>query len=336
MVLVRIPRQQSKRRPLPCLCFLVPSLIRADRGIDLAMTAAESHVLPIDRTDDGIVTLQLTPNPGKPRGGVVVLDEWLLDAIDEGLDRVDAGETPVGFILASASERVFVAGADLAEIDALDDDALLRYLEKGARVYQRIASLACPTVAAINGACLGGGLEIAMHCDVLIAAVVPTDDKPWRIGLPEAGLGLCPGWGGTQMLPARMDPAQAITATCSGGTFKATEIPDGLVELMVPRRDLIDAASEWIRDHSGAHTDRISRGNPAAIESDNAASIGAGLESVRESLPNTEAARAVVECVEIGLREDWARAIEAERRLLTGLRHTPAAREKLESFLARA
>ena len=300
------------------------------------MTAAESHVLPVDRTDDDIVTLQLTPNPDKPRGGVVVLDEWLLDAIDEGLDRVVEGGTPSGFILASGSERVFVAGADLAEIDALDDDALLRYLEKGARVYQRIASLPCPTVAAINGACLGGGLEIAMHCDVLIAAVVPPDDKPWRIGLPEAGLGLCPGWGGTQMLPARMDPAQAILSTSNGGTFKATEIPDGLVELMVPRRDLVDAASEWIRDHSGAHTDRISRGHPAGIESDNAASITAGLESARESLTDTEAARAVVECVETGLREGWSPAIEAERRLLTGLRHTPAAREKLEAFLARA
>ena len=300
------------------------------------MTAAESHLLPIERTDEGIVTLQLTPNPVKPRGGVVVLDEWLLDAIDEGLDRVEAGEAPTGFILASASERVFVAGADLAEIDSLDDDALLRYLEKGARVYQRIAALNCPTVAAINGACLGGGLEIAMHCDVLIASVVPPDDKPWRIGLPEAGLGLCPGWGGTQMLPARMDPAQAITATCSGGTFKATEIPDGLVELMVPRRDLIDAACEWIRDHSGAHADRISRGAPASIASDNATSIEDGLEAARASLPDTEAARAVVECVEIGIRDDWSRAIEAERRLLTGLRHTPAAREKLESFLARA
>ena len=300
------------------------------------MTSAHSHQLPVDRTEDGIVTLQLTPNPEKPRGGVVVLDEWLLDAIDEGLDRIDGGEPPTGFILASASERVFVAGADLAEIDSLDDEALLRYLAKGAGVYQRIASLGCPTVAAVNGACLGGGLEIAMHCDVLIAAVVPPDDKPWRIGLPEAGLGLCPGWGGTQMLPARMDPAQAITATCSGGTFKATEIPDGLVELMVPRRDLGDAASEWIREHSEAHGDRISRGTPASIESDNAGQIREGLESIRDSLPDTEAARAVVECVETGLDGDWSQAIEAERRLLTGLRHTPAARERLESFLARA
>ena len=295
-----------------------------------------SSPLPIDRSDDGIVTLRLTPNPAKPRGGVVVLDGWLLDAIDAAMDAIAAGPTPTGFVLASDSERVFVAGADLAEIDALDDETLLAYLERGAAVYQRIADLDCPTVAAVNGACLGGGLEIAMHCDVLVASVVAPDDKPWRIGLPEAGLGLCPGWGGTQMLAARIDPAVAIPATCSGTTFKATEIPEGLVELMVPRRDLHTCAVEWIRDHREAHLDRRSRNTPEAIGEGNRKAISAALESVRGDLPDTEATRAVVECVELGIADGWNAAIEAERRLLTGLRHTPAARERLEAFLAKA
>ena len=84
-----------------------------------------THALPIDRSDDGIVTLHLVPNPDKPRGGVVVLDAWLLDAIDAAMDEIAAGPAPTGFILASDSERVFVAGADLAEIDALDDQGLI-------------------------------------------------------------------------------------------------------------------------------------------------------------------------------------------------------------------
>ena len=87
--------------------------------------------LPIERSDDGIVTLKLTPNPAKPRGGVVVLDGWLIEAVDEALNTIAAGETPTGFILASASERVFVAGADLAEIEELDDAQLLTYLQRG-------------------------------------------------------------------------------------------------------------------------------------------------------------------------------------------------------------
>lgn len=300
------------------------------------MTDQDSHALPVERSTDDIVTLHLTPNPARPRGGVVVLDSWLLDAIDEAMDRIAGFGDIKGFILASDSERVFVAGADLAEIDALDDDALLAYLARGAAVYQRIADLPCPTVAAVNGACLGGGLEIAMHCDVLVSAVVSPDDKPWRIGLPEAGLGLCPGWGGTQMLPARIDPATAIAATASGTTFKATEIPDGLVEVSVPRRDLLDASAEWIREHPNAHVDRLERGSPAAIEPRSSSSISSGLESATPDLPDTEAAKAVTECVSIGLEKGWSEAISAERRLLTGLRHTDAARERLEAFLARA
>ena len=310
---------------------------QTDPGIVSFMTSAAADLLPIDRSDDGIVTLRLIPNPNSPRGGVVVLDAWLLDAIDAGMDRIQAEEAPTGFILASDSERVFVAGADLAEIDALDDAGLMAYLERGAAVYQRIADLGCPTVAAVNGACLGGGLEIAMHCDVIIASVVAPDDKPWRIGLPEAGLGLCPGWGGTQMLPARIDPAIAIPATCGGTTFKATEIPHGLVELMVPRRDIRDAAAEWIRDHTGAHADRAARnGDPTGIQESNRTAIATALETVRTDLPDTDATRAVIECLETGIQQDWTSAIAAERRLLTGLRHTPAARERLEAFLARA
>ncbi|MCP4834085.1 MAG: hypothetical protein GY895_04910 [Phycisphaera sp.] len=292
--------------------------------------------LPIARDEDGIVTLTLTPNPNRPRGGVVVLDAWLLDAIDVTIDAVLEGPDPNGFILASGSERVFVAGADLAEIDALDDAALLGYLSRGAEVYQRIAAMPCPSVAAINGACLGGGLEIAMHCDVLIGSLVGAEEKPWRIGLPEAGLGLCPGWGGTQMLPGRIDPSIAIPATCTGTTFKATEVPDGLLETMVPKRELATAAAAWIRGHPEAHADRRGRATPMAIDDRNRAAVTTGLDAVRAQLDDSPSTRAVVECLEVGLEHGWAAAIAAERRLLTELRNTPEAREKLEQFLARA
>lgn len=298
------------------------------------MTEADA-ILPIDRTEDGIAVLRLIPNPAKPRGGVVVLDDWLLGAIDEGMARIAEGAPPTGFVLASDSERVFVAGADLAEINALDDDGLLRYLKKGAAAYQRIASLACPTVAAINGAALGGGLEIAMHCDALVASVVPADAKPWRIGLPEAGLGLCPGWGGTQMLPARIDPDLAIRATATGQTFKATEIPDGLVDQMVPARDLMAAACGWIRDHPGAEEDRLAHASPRAINETNRTAITAGIESATPALDESESSSAVLKAVAVGLADGWNAAIDTERRLLTGLRHTDAARSRLEAFLAK-
>ena len=139
------------------------------------------------------------------------------------------------------------------------------------------------------------------------------------------------------MLPARIDPAAAIQATCSGATFKATEVPDGLIERTVPRSDIRDAAAEWIRTHPQAHADRAARnGEPLGIQDANRSSVSESLAAVRHDLPDDDATRAVVECIEIGIQDGWTQAIAAERRLLTGLRHTPTARERLESFLARA
>src|SRR5882724_3304833 len=162
----------------------------------------------------GVVTVILE-QPGKP---VVVLDLELIQRLEAALNNVP--RTAAGMVLASASERVFVAGADLKSIMELDDAALEKYLAYGSKVFGMISDLPCPTAAAINGAALGGGLELAMHCDGLIGAPPPLKDgqpgRPYPVGLPEAGLCICPGWGGTNLLPARIDPADAIRQTASG------------------------------------------------------------------------------------------------------------------------
>ena len=292
-------------------------------------------ILPTEQTDDGIVIVRLAPNPEKPRGGVVVLDGWLVDALDATLSEITRQGTPTGFVLASDSERVFVAGADLGEIEELDDHQLLAYLQRGIVAFHRIISMQCPTVAAINGAALGGGLEIALHCDALVATAVAPDQKPWRIGLPEAGLGLCPGWGGTQTLPARIDPAVAIRAAATGDTFKATQVPDGLVDSFVPAGELRAAALNWIRKHPEAANDRMQHNVPRSIESRNKSEICAALDTLRDDLPDTDSARAVVRSVEAGLEGGWTSGITVEAERLVALRHTPTAREKLEAFFAR-
>ena len=292
-------------------------------------------ILPTEHTDDGIVIIRLIPNPEKPRGGVVVLDGWLVDALDATLSEIARQGTPAGLVLASDSERVFVAGADLGEIDELDDAQLLDYLQRGIVAYHRMISMQCPTVAAINGASLGGGLEIALHCDALVATAVAPETKPWRIGLPEAGLGLCPGWGGTQTLPARIDPALAIRSAATGETFKVTDVPDGLIDAIVPAGELRAAALNWIRKHPDAANDRIEHDAPRSIESRNRAEISAALEAIRNDLPDTDAARAVVSAVEAGIDGGWRSGIAVEAERLVALRHTPVAREKLEAFFAR-
>lgn len=289
------------------------------------------HELRSDRRDDGILTLWLEC---PERNGMVVLDERLLDQLHLFFDDLDKQPPPTGFILASASPRVFVAGADLAEIDAKDDSALHAYLTEGAHAFSRIATLPCPTVAAINGAALGGGLEIALHCDGLVAALPPSGGKPYRVGLPEAGLGLCPGWGGTQMLPARIDPATAIHLTTTGETVPVNQAPAGLFNVVVEQPDeLLAAAARWLQSDAAKKTS--ARRTPRCLD-ENRSEVASALRAVQSTLPATPAAHAVAEAIEAGLEGGWAAGVAAERRLLVGLRHTAPAREKLEAFFAKS
>jgi len=291
----------------------------------------ENLALKLERDDQGIATLTLVPNPTNERGGVVVLDDWLLDQIHLAMDMVEAGPQPTGFILASDS-RVFVAGADLAEIDSKDDPTLFSYLEKGSAAFLRITNLDCTSVAVIGGSALGGGLEIAMHCDGLIGVDTPEGEKPYLVGLPEAGLGLCPGWGGTQMLPARIPPPDAIRATASGHVFKSNELPSNLFDVLVSDpADLNQAARDWIKLHPRTRRWDV----PRCIDDMSSDVFVVALDELDPELPDTDSARAVVECIRSGVSSGFKAALETEQRLLVSLRHTDAAREKLQAFFAR-
>ena len=286
--------------------------------------------LNITELGDGFVSLSLQINPEKPRGGVVVLDAWLIDQIHIAMDRVESMHDLRGFVLESASTRVFVAGADLAEIDAMDDTALHHYLKRAADAFWRIAALPCPSAAIIGKAALGGGLEIAMHCDGLIGVAQPEGEKPFRVGLPEAGLGICPGWGGTQCLPARIDPLLAIKATALGETFPSNALPSCLFNAVAPSAETARAtAVSWLASQTKQHPIRCLRGDQRPALPD----VAEAVAQARKDLPSTPAALAVCDLVEYGLEHGWSAACERERHALVGLRHTPQAREKLAAFL---
>ncbi|MBX3354111.1 MAG: enoyl-CoA hydratase/isomerase family protein [Phycisphaeraceae bacterium] len=281
------------------------------------------------RDADGVVTLTLDINPAKPRGGTVVLDGWLIEQIRVALDAIRAGPAPSGFILESASTRVFVAGADIAELDGLSDPQLAEFLKAGSHAFGLIRELKCPSVAIVHKAALGGGFELPLHCDALIGVRPAAGEKPWRIGLAEATLGVCPGWGGTQMLPARIDPATAILAASEGRLWEATQVPDGLFEATA---DTIDDARVLARKWLAAQHNLPLR-PLRAIDHTNSAAVGKALTAVRSRLPDTEVARAVAECVHAGIQNGFAAALELEQRELIRLRHTPPAREKMAAFL---
>ena len=286
---------------------------------------------------DGVHVMFLQPNPAKPRGGVVVLDAWLIGEIKATLAAI-AAEKPKGFVLASASTRVFVAGADLAEIDALDDAGLHAYLKAGAEAFAMIPALGCPSAAAIHGATLGGGLEIAMHCDALVAAMPAEGGKPWQVGLPEAGLCICPGWGGTQMLPARILPALAIERTATGQTWSSGEAPQCLFDVRAEAGSGADgalaAAIGWVKAQDASTGCFVSMHAPRrTISPKNAAAIAPVCDELAATVGGTKHGAACIDAVRVGLANGWDAAIACERDHLVKLRHTPEARAKLDGFL---
>jgi enoyl-CoA hydratase/carnithine racemase len=284
----------------------------------------------IEVPDQGPILVLTLEQGDRP---VVVIDESLLNRLDATLAAMP--RDLAGFILESSAPRAFVAGADLKAIMAMDDPSLHRYLEFGASIFQRIADLACPTVAAIDGACLGGGFELASHCDALIAVVDP-DAKPYPIGLPEAGLKICPGWGGTNLLPARIDAKQAIVATAIGKPFNAHSAHElGMFDAICgSREDLIQTSIDWISSQRRGHTDA---GTPMHwIGTDqHYTRVQAGLDAARRVLDPTPHGDAVLDCVHTGLKEGWKGALQNERDELVRLRHTAPAQEAIESFFAR-
>jgi len=298
------------------------------------------EILPIQRAPAGpgagVVTIRLE-QPGKP---VVVLDQELIQRLEATLKALPTDAT--GLILASASERVFVAGADLKSINEWDDDRLEAYLTFGAHVFGMVSRLPYPTVAAINGAALGGGLELAMHCDGLVAAPPPQREgqpgKPYPVGLPEAGLGLCPGWGGTNLLPARMNPAEAIRLTASGQTMLFDDaVAAGLFDAVAPAADqLIPTAMAWLAKEKKAPRQRDFLPKRWIGRPETAAKALDALDRTRADLPKTEAAAAVAQAVDAGLTKGWEAALDVERRQLVRLRHTAAARASLESFFTKS
>jgi enoyl-CoA hydratase/carnithine racemase len=292
-------------------------------------------------TRQGVVIVRLE-QPGKP---VIVLDEDLIRRLEITLKALP--QNTRAMILASASDRVFVAGADLKSIGELDDDALHSYLAYGTKVFGMIPNLRFPSVAAINGAALGGGLELAMHCDGLVGAPPPEKDgqpgKPYPIGLPEAGLGLCPGWGGTNLLPARIDPAIAIERTATGQNMTYAEAAKaGLFDAIAPDASkLFDKAIEWVLSHGPVGHARRQDGPQRPPHrwigrTDRKAAVLTAFDTIRGTLPDTDSGKAVALAVDAGLTKGWEAAIEVERQQLVRLRHTKVAKAKLAEFFARS
>jgi 3-hydroxyacyl-CoA dehydrogenase/enoyl-CoA hydratase/3-hydroxybutyryl-CoA epimerase len=190
--------------------------------------------------DDGIVVLTFD----REGSSANALSREVLDELDTIVERL-AIENPRGVVIHSAKPSGFAVGADIREfVEYAQTGTVLANIENGQRVFENLARLPCPTVAAIHGACMGGGTELALACRQRIAV----DDDATKIGLPEVMLGIHPGWGGTARLPRLIGAPDALPAMLTGKPFNARRAKAvGLVDRLARADELLAEARHLIK-----------------------------------------------------------------------------------------
>ena len=289
------------------------------------MTATSpATAFPLDRAADGSAVMWLEA----PHQSVVVLDRPMITRLDATFDLLES-DPPSMLIVRSRDERVWVAGADLKEISQLDNNELDAYLAEGQRVFGRLAAMPFPVVAAVCGATLGGGLELAMHCHGIVASRMSHRGKPYPIGLPEASLGLCPGWGGTQLLPARVAPDTSVQAIASGTPFLSEAMPEGLCDVLVSTADELEAACRTLAP--ALHPANL----PRTIACCDEEMLLAEVDHIRHAAESDQAAGVVAHCIATGVKDGLAAGLDMEREGLCSLRNTEHTTNLLQAFLAK-
>lgn len=189
---------------------------------------------------DGLVVLTLDRAGAK----VNALSRVVLDELDQIIERICV-EGARGVVIHSGKTAGFAVGADLHEFAQFErEGSVLAAIENGQRVFERLARLSMPTVAAIHGACMGGGTELALACATRVAA----DDQTTKIGLPEVQLGIVPGWGGTARLPRLIGAPKALAMMLTGRPASAHEaLANGLVDKLADPAALRDVAKDCAR-----------------------------------------------------------------------------------------
>lgn len=174
---------------------------------------------------------------------VNALNRQTLQELGQVIDAAAADASVKVVVITGGGSLAFVAGADIKEVSQLTSVAEAQDMARlGQAVFLKIQRLSKPVIAAINGVCLGGGLELAMACHLRISG-----DRA-RFGQPEIALGIIPGWGGTQRLPRLIGRAKAIEWILTGDMVSAQEaLRLGLVNQLVPQDQVLKAAKDLAR-----------------------------------------------------------------------------------------
>ena len=257
------------------------------------------QVLSFEPDTDGLAVVTIR-RPEK----LNALNQAVISELDEAF-RIARNDAAIkALILTGEGEKAFVAGADIGELAKTDAIEAERLSRRGQDIFRNLETLRKPSVAAINGFALGGGLELAMCCTIRIAS------PNAKLGQPEVKLGIVPGYGGTQRLPRLVGRGRALELLLSGESIDAAEAYRiGLVNAIVLQSDLIRTAKQWAA--------KVVANGPLAVAL-TMESVDCGLDSGLQEGLRFEAVAFGMTAASADRREGTAAFLEKRKAVFTG------------------
>ncbi len=251
-----------------------------------------SDLVTVTREDRlAIVTINHPP--------VNALNRQVMNELESTFDELCGDESIGAVVVTGAGEKAFVAGADISEFTSLTSANGEQLSSRGQAIFQKIADFPAPVIAAVNGFALGGGLELALACDIRVMA------ENAKVGLPEVTLAIFPGYGGTQRLPRTIAPGKAKELIFTGDMIDAAEAYRiGLADHLVPPGEAPGKAH--------AIAEKISKRGPVAVRLAKKA-VNVGLEQTLTEGQKTEA-RLFAQLCDTEDQKEGARAFLEKRR----------------------
>ena len=285
------------------------------------------NMIRYERDDEGIVTLTMDD----PGAGANTMNDTYVAAMGETVDRLEAERDDITGVVLTSAKKTFFAGGNLTDLQSVTEETAGEFfagIEGIKSQLRRLEQLGKPVVAAINGAALGGGLELALATHHRIAV----DDPKIKLGLPEVTLGLLPGGGGVTRLVRMLGIQEALMGWLLQGQqyAPATAHAKGVIDqLVATREELVPAAKAWIREHAGdegvatkpwdVKGHKIPGGTPSVPKF--AANLPAFPANLRKTLKGapTKSPRAILAAAVEGSQVDFDTASRIESRYITEL-----------------
>ena len=290
--------------------------------------AATANAFTVERDGDMLVVWFDLPGEKVNKFSGAVLRE-----LDGLLDQIRTMSDVRFLVFASKKQGIFIAGADINEFTRVTSmQEAEDFTRFGQRVFLKVGALPQVTVAAINGACVGGGCELAINCDYRVMS----DHPKATIGLPEVKLGIFPAWTGTTRLPRLIGIPAALDIILNGKTLDARRARRvGLVDEVVAPAILLDAAKTFVRKQAGKRHDNQNRthlyieGNPLARKLIFSKARKAVLDQTRGNYP---APLKAIEIMELGFSRGHDSGLEAEARGASELINDDVAKNLVQLF----